>query len=104
MQRISELWEKFKNVLVDTFSGGKKNQSSGSVVSVDEVEKKQKELRDQERKRVEEEYKRQHPDQIEEEKLISFEHKTNRLKKRLNIAIITVFGLIVIVFLVLFFV
>ncbi|WP_334328867.1 hypothetical protein [Companilactobacillus sp. HBUAS59699] len=104
MQRLSELWDKFKNVLVDTFSGGKKSDPNSSVVSADEVEKRQRELRDQERKRVEEEYRKEHPDQIEQEKMISFENKTNRLKKRLNIAIITVFGLIVIVFLVLFFV
>ncbi|APX73411.1 hypothetical protein BTM29_10985 [Companilactobacillus allii] len=71
---------------------------------MDKVEQRQKELRDQERKRVEEQYREQHPDQIEEEKIASFEYKTNRLKKRLNIAIITIFGLIVIVFLVLFFV
>ncbi|KRK80694.1 hypothetical protein [Companilactobacillus nodensis] len=104
MQKLNELWNKFKDVLVDTFSGGKKTGSSGSVVSADEVEKKQRELRDKERKRVEEEYRREHPDQIEQEKMTSFENKTNRLKKHLNIAIITVFGLIVIVFLVLFFV
>lgn len=104
MQKLSELWNKFKDVLVDTFSGNKKNDSNSSVVSADEVEKRQRELRDQERKRVEAEYRREHPDQIEQEKMISFENKTNRLKKRLNIAIITVFGLIVIVFLVLFFV
>ncbi|WP_125589553.1 hypothetical protein [Companilactobacillus jidongensis] len=90
--------------MVDTFSGSKKDNSSSSVVSADEVEKKQRELRDQERKRVEEEYREEHPDQIEQEKMVSFENKTNRLKKRLNIAIITVFGLVVIVFLVLFFV
>ncbi|WP_246005654.1 hypothetical protein [Companilactobacillus insicii] len=104
MQKLNELWNKFKDILMDTFSSGKKEESNGSVVSADEVEKRQRELRDQERKRVELEYKREHPDQIKQEKMISFENKTNRLKKRLNIAIITVFGLIVIVFLILFFV
>ncbi|MFC6323430.1 hypothetical protein [Companilactobacillus baiquanensis] len=83
----------------------KSNGSSyDSVVPADQIEKRQQEMRDQERIRAEEEYRNEHPDQIMQEKLESFENKTNKLKKKLNIAIITVFGLIIIVFLILFFI
>ncbi|HIY91360.1 MAG TPA: hypothetical protein H9820_00265 [Candidatus Companilactobacillus pullicola] len=61
-------------------------------------------MRMQERRRAEQEYAKQHPEQIIEEKMQSFENKTNSLKKKLNIAIITVFGLIILVFLILFFI
>lgn len=77
-----------------------KNQQPQSVVRADEVEQHQARLR----KQAEEEYAQQHPEQIIQENLESFENKTNKLKKKLNIAIITVFGLIVLVFLILFFI
>ncbi|QFR70695.1 hypothetical protein LP238_11000 [Companilactobacillus paralimentarius] len=75
-----------------------------TVVRADQVEQQQEKLRMQERRRAEQEYAKQHPEQIIEEKMQSFDNKTNRLKKKLNIAIITVFGLIILVFLILFFI
>lgn len=82
----------------------KKNDQPQSVVRADQVEKKQAEMRLQERRRAEQEYAQQHPEQIIEENMQSFENKTNQLKKKLNIAIITVFGLIVLVFLILLYI
>lgn len=82
----------------------KSGQSINSVVSEDDIKKQQAIIASQHRQQVEDEYRKQHPDQIREEKALSFEHKTNKLKKKLNIAIITVFGLIIIVFLILFFI
>lgn len=75
-----------------------------TVVRADQVEQQQEKLRMQERRRAEQEYAKQHPEQIIEEKIQSFDNKANRLKKKLNIAIITVFGLIILVFLILFFI
>ena len=75
-----------------------------TVVRADQVEQQQEKMRMQERRRAEQEYAKQHPEQIIEEKMQSFDNKTNRLKKKLNIAIITVFGLIILVFLILFFI
>lgn len=96
---LNNFFSKVKNVFT------KSDESHyDSVVPADQVEKRQQEIRDQERIRAEEEYRREHPDQIIQEKLESFENKTNKLKKKLNIAIITVFGLIIIVFLILFFI
>ncbi|MQS52271.1 hypothetical protein [Companilactobacillus mishanensis] len=91
------------------FNGNKFNkknnaQSLNPVVSEEDIQKQQQAIANQERQRVEQEYRKQHPDQMKEEQKLSFDHKTNKLKKRLNIAIITVFGLIVLVFLILFFV
>lgn len=96
---LNNLFSKIK----DRFSNSNKSEYD-SVVPADQIEKRQQEIRDQERMRAEEEYRREHPDQIMQEKLESFENKTNKLKKKLNIAIITVFGLIIIVFLILFFI
>ncbi|MFD1418741.1 hypothetical protein [Companilactobacillus keshanensis] len=96
---LNNLLSKVKGV----FSKSDKSKYD-SVVPADQVEKRQQELRDRERQRVEEDYRQTHPDQIMQEKMESFENKTNKLKKKLNIAIITVFGLIVIVFLILFFI
>ena len=89
---------------VKNFFSKSEEPNYDSVVPADQVEKRQQEIRDQERQRAEEEYPQTHPDQIMQEKMESFENKTNKLKKKLNIAIITVFGLIVIVFLILFFI
>ncbi|MFC6176033.1 hypothetical protein ACFQAV_04245 [Companilactobacillus huachuanensis] len=82
----------------------KSTQQPQTVVRADQVEAQQQKIREQERRRAEEEYKQQHPEQIIQENLSTFEDKTNKLKKKLNIAIITVFGLIVLVFLILFFI
>ncbi|AKP68370.1 hypothetical protein ABM34_01890 [Companilactobacillus ginsenosidimutans] len=70
----------------------------------EDLQKQQAAMANQKRQEVEREYREQHPDQIKQENELSFEHKTNKLKKKLNIAIITVFGLIIIVFLILFFI
>lgn len=77
---------------------------NSSVMSEEDLQKQQQILANQKREQVEQQYREQHPDQIRQEKELSFEHKTNKLKKKLNIAIITVFGLIIIVFLILFFI
>lgn len=82
----------------------KKSDHPQTVVRADQVEAQQQKIREQERLRAEQEYQQQHPEQIIQENLQSFENKTNKLKKKLNIAIITVFGLIVLVFLILFFI
>lgn len=82
----------------------KKSDQPQTVVRADQVEAQQQKIREQERQRAEKEYQQQHPEQIIQENLESFENKTNKLKKKLNIAIITVFGLIVLVFLILFFI
>lgn len=79
-------------------------QPINPVVSENDIQQQQQAIANQQRQQVEAEYRREHPDQIRQEKELSFEHKTNKLKKKLNIAIITVFGLIIIVFLILFFV
>ncbi|WP_125769621.1 hypothetical protein [Companilactobacillus furfuricola] len=76
-------------------------EAGSSVITEEELQRRQAE---QKRLEVERQYQEEHPDQIKEEKELSFENKTNKLKKRLNIAIITVFGLIIIVFLILFFI
>ncbi|WP_334332653.1 hypothetical protein [Companilactobacillus sp. HBUAS59544] len=81
----------------------KKNQPQ-SVMRADQVEKQQQKYRQQQRKAAEKAYAQEHPEQILEEKTRVFEYKTNQLKKKLNIAIITVFGLIILVFLILFFI
>ncbi|PMD69113.1 hypothetical protein [Companilactobacillus nuruki] len=82
----------------------KKTDQPQTVVRADQIEQQQQRIREQERLRAEEEYKQQHPEQIIQENLQSFENKTNKLKKKLNIAIITVFGLVVLVFLILFYI
>ncbi len=82
----------------------KKDEQPKSVVRADQVEKQQEQMRMQERRRVEQEYAQEHPEQIIEENMQAFDYKTNKLKKKLNIAIITIFGLIVLVFLILFFI
>ena len=82
----------------------KKSDQPQTVVRADQVEAQQQKIREQERLRSEEEYKQQHPEQILQKNMEVFEEKTNRLKKKLNIAIITVFGLIVLVFLILFYI
>lgn len=79
-------------------------QQTSSVMTEEELQRRQRAMADQKRREVEQEYQQEHPDQIREEKELSFENKTNKLKKKLNIAIITVFGLIIIVFLILFFI
>lgn len=84
-----------------------KVKSSGqpqTVVRADQVEAQQQRIREQERQRAEEEYQQQHPEQNIRENLSSFDDKTNKLKKKLNIAIITIFGLIILVLLILFFI
>ncbi|MCV3763840.1 hypothetical protein OF389_13065 [Companilactobacillus farciminis] len=82
----------------------KKSDSPQTVVRADQVEAQQQKIRQQERQRAEKEYQQQHPEQTIQENLEVFEYKTNKLKKKLNIAIITVFGLIILVFLILFFI
>jgi len=82
----------------------KKDEQPKSVVRADQVEKQQEQMRMQERRRVEQEYAQEHPEQIIEENMQAFDYKTKKLKKKLNIAIITIFGLIVLVFLILFFI
>lgn len=82
----------------------KKKDDPKTVVRADQVEAQQQRIRQQERQRAEKEYQQQHPEQTIQENLEVFEYKTNKLKKKLNIAIITVFGLIVLVFLILFFI
>lgn len=94
--KIKQLINKSNGQGSNTDSG-----NSGSVITEEELQRRQAE---QKRQEVEQQYNEQHPDQIREEKELSFENKTNKLKKRLNIAIITVFGLIIIVFLILFFI
>jgi len=95
------MFSKVKDFLDSKF---KKNDQPQSVVRADQVAARQQEMREQERQQAEDEYTREHPDQVLEEKLEYFDYKTNKLKKKLNIAIITVFGLIVLVFLILFFI
>jgi len=82
----------------------KKSDQPQTVVRADQVEAQQQRIREQAEQRSEQEYQEQHPEQIIEENLQSFENKTNKLKKKLNIAIITIFGLIVLVFLILFYI
>lgn len=82
----------------------KKSNHPQTVVRADQVEAQQQRIRQQERERAEKEYQQQHPEQTIQENLEVFEYKTNKLKKKLNIAMITVFGLIVLVFLILFFI
>ncbi|MBL3530308.1 hypothetical protein JMJ99_02920 [Companilactobacillus zhachilii] len=82
----------------------KSSKQPQTVVRADQVEAQQQKIREQERRRAEEEYRQQHPEQVIQENLSFFDEKTNKLKKKLNIAIITVFGLIVLVFLILFFI
>jgi len=82
----------------------KKTDEPQSVVRADQVEAQQEKMRMQERRRVEQEYADAHPEQILKENLDSFDDKTNKLKKKLNIAIITIFGLIILVLLILFFI
>ncbi|MQS74937.1 hypothetical protein [Companilactobacillus halodurans] len=82
----------------------KKSNQPQAVVRADQVEAQQQRIREQERQRSENEYRQEHPEQTIQENIQSFEIKTNRLKKKLNIAIITVFGLIILVFLILFFI
>jgi len=81
----------------------KKDQPQ-TVVRADQVVQQQEKMRRQEQQRSNQEYNKQHPEQIAEEKMQVFDYKTNRLKKKLNIATITIFGLIVLVFLILFFI
>ncbi|WP_225423819.1 hypothetical protein [Companilactobacillus zhongbaensis] len=94
------MFAKLKN-LINKSNGQDQDAGSGSVITEEELQRRQAE---QKRQEVEKRYQEQHPDQIKEEKELSFENKTNKLKKKLNIAIITVFGLIIIVFLILFFI
>ncbi|KRK99256.1 hypothetical protein [Companilactobacillus futsaii] len=82
----------------------KKNNHPQTVVRADQVEAQQQRIKEQERQRAEKQYQQQHPEQTIQENMELFEYKTNKLKKKLNIAIITVFGLIVLVFLILFFI
>ncbi|APU71598.1 hypothetical protein LCR01_08670 [Companilactobacillus crustorum] len=82
----------------------KKETQPQTVVRADQIEEQQRKIREQERQRAESEYQQEHPEQIIQENLQSFENKTNKLKKKLNIAIITIFGLIVLVFLILFYI
>lgn len=82
----------------------KKADQPQTVVRADQVEAQQQKIREQEQRRSEQEYQTQHPEQIIQENMRFFEDKTNKLKKKLNIAIITIFGLIVLVFLILFYI
>lgn len=97
------MFASFKN-LFKSKNRSAEDSPLNSVVSENDVQRQQEQINDQQRREVEERYRQQHPDQIKQEKELSFEHKTNKLKKKLNIAIITVFGLIIIVFLILFFI
>lgn len=82
----------------------KKSTQPQTVVRADQVEAQQQRIREQEQQRSEQEYQQQHPEQIIQDNMRVFEEKTNRLKKKLNIAIITIFGLIILVFLILFYI
>ncbi|KRO00228.1 hypothetical protein [Companilactobacillus kimchiensis] len=82
----------------------KKDDQPQTVVRADQVEAQQQRIREQAQQRSEADYQQQHPEQIIEKNLQSFENKTNKLKKKLNIAIITIFGLIILVFLILFYI
>ncbi|MFH5810952.1 hypothetical protein [Companilactobacillus sp. FL22-1] len=75
-----------------------------TVVRADQIEQQQQRIREHEQQRAENEYQQQHPEVQLQENLEEFEVKTNKLKKKLNIAIITVFGLIILVFLILFYI
>lgn len=98
------MFDKVKDFYNSKVKSSNKEEQPQTVVRADQVEAQQQKIREQERRRAEEEYKQQHPEQIIQENLSSFEDKTNKLKKKLNIAIITVFGLIVLIFLILFFI
>jgi hypothetical protein len=98
------MFERLKNLVNRSNGQETTDQPLNPVVSEEDIQKQQAAIANQKRQQVEREYREQHPDQIREEKELSFEHKTNKLKKKLNIAIITVFGLIIIVFLILFFI
>lgn len=88
----------------DFYHSKVKKDQPQSVMRADQVEKQQLKYRQQQRKAAEDTYAQEHPEQILKEKMQDFEYKTNRLKKKLNIAITTVFGLIILVFLILFFI
>ncbi|GEO62834.1 hypothetical protein [Companilactobacillus nantensis] len=97
------MFDKVKNFYNSKVKSSNKQQPQ-TVVRADQVEAQQQKIREQERRRAEEEYRQQHPEQVIQENLSVFDEKTNKLKKKLNIAIITIFGLIVLVFLILFFI
>lgn len=82
----------------------KKPTQPQTVVRADQVEAQQQRIREQEQQRSEQEYQQQHPEQVIQENMEVFEEKTNKLKKKLNIAIITMVGLIILVFLILFYI
>lgn len=98
------MFSRLKNLINKTNDTNNNQQQTSSVMTEEELQRRQRAMADQKRREVEQEYQQEHPDQIREEKELSFENKTNKLKKKLNIAIITVFGLIIIVFLILFFI
>ncbi|MCH4008435.1 hypothetical protein [Companilactobacillus sp.] len=98
------MFSRLKNLINKTNDTNNDPQQTSSVMTEEELQRRQRAMADQKRREVEQEYQQEHPDQIREEKELSFENKTNKLKKKLNIAIITVFGLIIIVFLILFFI
>lgn len=98
------MFSRLKNLINKTNDANNDPQQTSSVMTEEELQRRQRAMADQKRREVEQEYQQEHPDQIREEKELSFENKTNKLKKKLNIAIITVFGLIIIVFLILFFI
>lgn len=61
------------------------------------------EEQDRQRVEAEERYAREHPERIENNRRLVSREKKNKLKTRLNRAILVVFVLIIIVFLILFF-
>ncbi|WP_099974650.1 hypothetical protein [Lactobacillus terrae] len=98
---MNKFLDSFKNFF--GFSD-KETPTSGAAVPIDQLEKKQAEIRNTERLQAEREYSRKHPEVIKKEINEATEYKIKRLKNRLNIAIITVIGLLVLVVLILFYI